>query len=83
MFLLLLCVIPFLTDSNSSTSMNTLCFEYVILYLHSSSSFLSYIYIRPLNTVENKCDAFCMNRMTFRDLSVGGVLVKTCIIVLR
>jgi len=24
-----------------------------------------------------------MNRMTFRDLSVGGVLVKTCIIVLR
>ena len=42
-----------------------------------------YIYICPLNSVQNKCDSFCMNRTTFRDLWVGGVIVKTCIIVLR
>ena len=29
------------------------------------------------------CGSFCMNRMTFRDPSVGGVLVKTWIIALR
>ena len=29
------------------------------------------------------CGSFCMNRTTFRDPWVGGVLVKTCIIALR
>jgi len=39
-----------------------------------------YIYIRPLSIVQNKFASFCMNRTIFRDLWVGGVLVKTCII---
>ena len=39
------------------------------------------IYIRPLSSVN--CGSFCMNRTTFRDPWVGGVLVKTCIIALR
>ena len=38
------------------------------------------IYTRPLRYVHNR---FCMNRTTFRDLWVGGVLVETCIIALR
>ena len=29
------------------------------------------------------CGSFCMNRTTFREPWVGGVLVKTCIIALR
>ena len=29
------------------------------------------------------CGSFCMNRTTFRDSWMGGVLVKTCIIALR
>ena len=37
------------------------------------------IYIRHLSSVQNKCGPFCMTRTTFRDLCVGGVLVKTCI----
>jgi len=37
------------------------------------------IYIRLLSSVRNRCGSFCMNRATFRDLCVGGVLVKTCI----
>jgi len=41
------------------------------------------IYIRPLNSVQINCGSFCMNRTTFRDPWVGGVLVKTCIIALR
>ena len=32
---------------------------------------------------KNKCGSFCMNRTTFRDLWVGGVSMKTCIIALR
>jgi len=34
-------------------------------------------------SVQNKCGSFCMNSTTFHDLWVGGVLVKTCIIVLH
>ena len=41
------------------------------------------IYIRPLNSVQINCRSFCMNRTTFIDHWVGGVLVKTCIIALR
>ena len=43
----------------------------------------SSIYICPLSSVQNKCGSFWINRFVLRDLGVGGVLVKTCIIALR
>ena len=32
-----------------------------------------------LTSVQDKRGSFCINSATFRDLGVGGVLVKTCI----
>jgi len=76
-------------NTNSVSSCSTLCLRRLIrvrtpsYVLNVNLVLLNIIfYIRPLSSVHNKCGSFCMNRTTFRDLRVSGVLVKIFIIAL-
>ena len=57
-------------------------FVYVLMFIHiwHMHTVLIFTFVR---WVQNKCGSLCMNRTIFRDLLVGGVFVKTCIIALR